>query len=363
MVKKRWIPAALEILEGLKVEHRNYRLVQRRIAASCRAMFRGELLVVIGPPRVGKTRCVRDALGIPEYNIPGKDQLLRVVIVEAGNESTSGEFSTKAFAMSCLRAIRHPIYGVAADDDPWEQKLNELLDRTPERRLWSAFERALVLRKTEFLVIDEAHHVKYVPGGGAAAARVLDSWKCLGNVTKVKLILTGSYSLLTLLTLAPHLLGRQQPLEFARYRSDSKPDIEAWEQLLRRFAEPLRFKKDESLSSWNRLLFEGSLGRAGGLSLWLRTAIARIDADDLEYLTKEVLEETRLPAVQEAAILEEIVEGEKNLLSYRSSQTSGKDPPTTATATPSSGPGRGKQKGKGVPFRRSPKRNPVNGRA
>jgi len=191
MVDQHWITEALDSLANLKVEHRNYLNIQSRISSACAAMFRGELLVIVGPSRVGKTRCVRDGMGIPDDNQPEDDQSMRVVIVEAANESTSGEFSTKGFAVSCLRAIRHPIFGVAEPDDPWEQRLSERLGRTTEARLWSAFDSALERRRTEFLVIDEAHHVLYVRGGNQAAARVLDSWKCLANKTKVKLVLTG----------------------------------------------------------------------------------------------------------------------------------------------------------------------------
>lgn len=372
MVSATWITKALDALRALKVEHRNYKKVARRIASSCKAMFRGELLVLVGPSRVGKTRCVREALGIQQDPVPDDDACMRVVIVEAGNESTSGEFSTKGFAMACLRAIRHPVYGVAADDDPWEQKLDELLDRTPERRLWSAFQRALVRRETEYLVIDEAHHVSYVRGGPDAAARVLDSWKCLANATKVKLVLMGSYELLSLVQLATHLLGRQQPLEFARYRSDSRADIEAWEQLLRRFSELLCFQGTESLSTWNQMLFEGSLGRAGGLSLWIRTALAVMEAEGLSSLTRQLLEATRLPALQETAILEEIVEGERNMLRFRATNTSaarmtgvdGKsDGRIDIQATDQAKKAGSKGKRATVPFRRKPKRNAVNGRA
>lgn len=357
MVAKVSIAESMIRLPSIKIEHRNYALTKRRIASSCAAMLPGELLMLVGPSRVGKTRCVRDALGIKDDNAPDANERMRTVIVEAANEATSGEFSTKGFAMACLRAIRHPIYGVAADDDPWERRLNELLDRTPERRLWSAFECALVLRKTEYLVIDEAHHVLYVRGGEAAAARVLDSWKCLGNSTRVKLILTGSYALLSLLSLAPHLVGRQQPLEFPRYRSDSAADVQAWEQMLRRFSEVLPLKGEESLSRWNRLLFDGSVGRAGGLSLWLRTALAKMQAEELPYLSAALLEDTRLPALQEGAILEEIVTGEGQLLRRRG------DAPGAAPAPVDESPSSGSKRRQGVPFRRKPKRTPVNGRA
>jgi hypothetical protein len=355
VVERHWIFSALKSLESLKVEHRNYLDVQRRISAACAAMFRGELLVIVGPSRVGKTRCVRDGMGIPDNNKPESDQTMRIVIVEAANEGTSAEFSTKGFAMACLRAIRHPVYGVADKDDPWEQKLNERLDRTPERRLWSAFESALVMRRTEFLVVDEAHHVRYVRGGDQAAARVLDSWKCLANKTKVKLVLTGSYSLLNLLSLAPHLLGRQQPIEFARYRANVQDDVESWEKMLRSFSELLQFQPGESLSTWNRLLFEGSLGRVGGLSLWVRTALAAMLSDGELHVTGDVLQKVRFPATQEAAILKEILTGERELIRRDGQSPAPINAPTTAP--------KAKSTPRKTPFRRQPKRSPANGRS
>lgn len=355
MVNQHWIIEALDSLANLKVEHRNYLNIQRRIASACAAMFRGELLVIVGPSRVGKTRCIRDGMGIPDDNQPEDDQSMRVVVVEAANDSTSGEFSTKSFAVACLRAIRHPIFGVAEPDDPWEQRLNELVGRTTEARLWSAFVSALERRRTEFFVIDEAHHVLYVRGGDEAASRVLDSWKCLANKTKVKLVLTGSYSLLSLISLAPHLLGRQQPLEFARYHSNSKSDVEAWEQLLRRFSQGIKFQDGESLSTWNRFLFEGSIGRIGGLSLWIRTALATMLAEDTPYLTLDILKRTRLPADQEAAIRREIVMGEEGLARRGEGQL-----PLQPTQEAKSASNGGRRP---TPFRRKHKRNPTSGRS
>lgn len=356
MVTADWIPFAQDELEKLKVDHRNYKLTRNHVATICRAMFRGELFVLVGPSRVGKTKCSRDALNIPDRNIPDEHGNMCTVIVEAKNDGPSGEFSTKAFALECLRAIHQPIFGTEFEDDPWGKKGDEIRDKAPERKLWSAFEHALKLRKTEYLVIDEAHHVRYTRGGDRAAARVLDSWKCLCNRTKVKLVLIGSYELLSLLALAPHLLGRQLLLEFPRYRSDKRSDVEAWEQLLRRFSEVLKFNAGESLSTWNRTLFEGSLGRTGGLSIWLRSSLAKMQAEGLSYITLDILEATRSPVLHESAILEEIVQGERNLLRYHAPTR------TQAAAQSSSALIATQTKRKSTPFRRKPKRNPINGR-
>lgn len=309
-----WIPTALDALKTTKVLHRNYEIARKQLTIASRAVMKGELIVLVGPSRVGKTRCLRDALDISEANRPGDDQRMPVVIVEASNDSKNGEFSTKAFMAACLRSIHHPIYGVPDEDDPWEERLQARIHRTPEGTLRAAFERAIGLRRTERVVFDEAHHVRYAPGGDTAAARILDSYKCLANRTNINLVLTGSYQLLDLLLLAPHLLGRQIPLEFPRYRADTREDVAAWQQTLRTFSKHLVFDKGESLCDWGDYLFQGSQGCVGQLLSWLRAALTGLLTSNGETMSRDVLERARKPGAQEESILAEILKGEQQLV-------------------------------------------------
>lgn len=114
------------------------------------------------------------------------------------------------------------------------------------------------------------------------------------------------------------------------------------------------------------------MGRAGGLSLWIRTALAVMEAEGLTSMTLEILEATRLPALQEAAILQEIVEGERNMLRFRASNSSAassrgaekkNDGHVGVPMAPQEKTAGSKVERKTVPFRRKPKRNAVNGRA
>jgi hypothetical protein len=355
-----WVRQALVSLKALKIEHRNYKRMKKHLSFSGDSIRPGELLVVVGPTRVGKTVSIRDALSVPEINVPDADGHMRCVFVEAGNDSTSGEFSTKSFMVECLRAIKQPFYGTPAEDDPWDHRLHALLHRTSEATLRFAFEKALERRKTEYLIFDEAHHVDYVRGGNVAAARVLDSWKCLANRTQVKLVLSGSYKLLSLLSLAPHLLGRQQPLEFARYRSDSEGDVEVWEQTLRKFSELLEFEGAESLSTWNRMLFAGSFGCVGALSRWLRGCLALIQAEGHEAITLAHLQASRLPARQEAQILAEIIFGEANLERVK---VEPQVDAASADADSNASRLKVKSKRKLKPFQRGSRRSPAKGRS
>lgn len=351
-----WIYGAIDQIQTSKVEHKRYVSVRRMIVARLRAILPGEVMVLVGPSRVGKSRCICDALSISEDNKPDARLAMTAVIVDAENSAKNGEFSTKDFMISCLKAIHHPIYGVPAEDDPWGFKLDQHLHKTSEATLRQAFERALELRQTEYLIVDEAHHVKYVPGGDAAAARVLDSWKCLANKTKAKLVLSGSYKLLPLLALAPHMVGRQSPLDFGRYQSTCS-DVSSWEQVLREFSKLLRFDQGESLSTWNRLLFEGSLGCVGLLSRWLRSCLATMLSEGILTLTLDVLLADRLPTFQESKLLEEILLGEADLKRLHETK-SAQPPPQEAKMEPKSS----RQKN-GRPFQRNSRRSPAGGRA
>lgn len=355
-----WAPVALERLKHHKILHRNYESTRHKIQSACSAMMKSELIVLVGPSRVGKTRSLRDALDVFEPNEPDENGRMRVVWVEAGNDSTGGEFSTKAFMAECLRAIRHPIYGVPEEKDAWEERLLARIHRTPEAMLRSALQQGLVLRRTEVMVIDEAHHVRYTAGGNAAASRILDSYKCLANRTNVNLVLSGSYQLQSLLMLAPHLLGRQHPIEFRRYHGDLREDVGAWQQVLQALSKNLLFETDTSLCTWNDYLFEGSLGCIGQLTRWLRAALGHLLSRRGSTLTREDFVRSRSPAVQEEAILAEIIAGEQLQLPAKED-----DPQSRAGLTSRDGGEeqvRSPKTTRRKPFQRASRRNKFKGR-
>jgi len=309
-----WIPTAIGRVKEAHVLHPKYEEARSLLTAACFATLKGEVIVLVGPSRIGKSRCVKDALTIPSPNEPDEFGHMRAVIVEAGNDSKSGEFSTKAFMVECHCAIRHPFFGVPDGRDGWKPRLLTSLDRTPEGTLRAAFQDALKCRSTEYFVVDEAHHVGYAPGGYPAAARILDSYKVLAARANAKLVFTGSYQLLELLELVPHLVGRQRTLEFPRYHASSHADVLGWQQILQAFSEYIVFRGSESLCDWNQYLFEGSLGSIGHLSIWLRYALAKAMVDGSPALTKRHLEQTRYPFSQEETLLKEMVAGERHML-------------------------------------------------
>jgi hypothetical protein len=362
----------IEALKKIRVPHDSYLKAVKRMVNAIVAAAVGEMIVFVGPSRVGKSRCVFEACGIV---FPASDlnssvagagvadnssppEIMPFVFVEAENASKNGEFSTKAFMIECLKAVKHPLYGMADADDPWEIKLIALHERTPERKLREAFEKALKLRKVKVLVIDEAQHVEYVAGDYLASAKVLNSWKCIANKCGVKIILSGSYRLLNVVSLAPHVIGRQRPIEFPRYRSDVLEDVVSWEKILVTLSKLFPSgEKVNILGKWNKLLIQESSGCIGHLIRCLRSTLGEMIAHSEDAITKSAIQRSCLPTPHLLAVLEEIEDGERFLKKEygKSEETAGSE-----KAKPTTKPKKTKT---GRPFQRNARRSPHKGRS
>lgn len=307
-----WIAFILQQWETMKVLHPRYVTNVRQLQLALLVTMPGEVITLVGPSRVGKSKSLKEALALT-YPASTKHHK-PVVVVEGENASIGGEFSTKAFAVQCLRAIEHPMFCTVKSENPMADQYKSRVHRATEGVLRDAFEAALLMCGTKVLVIDEAHHFGYARGGPVAAARILDSLKCLANKTQVKLILAGSYRLLDLLALAPHLLGRQHPLEFPRYRTSNSEDVMSWRQILTAFGQGLLVEKSgDCLQAWGKLLFDGSFGCVGHLSRWLRACLAYTVLNELPSITRPSLLATRLPDMQADELVAEILEGERSI--------------------------------------------------
>jgi len=358
-MKPDWKVQAATVLASARIEHHFYTRAVDDLFNALAVAVPGEVVVIVGPSRVGKSRAVSEALGFLLGNAAPRDDG-PVVKVDAENAGRNGIFSTKDFMRAACVAVRHPIYGLVGPDDPDGMKLEARIERTSEGMLRSAFERFVDAKGIQYVCVDESHHIEYIQGGRTNAAKVLDSLKCLAHKTQTILVLVGSYRLLGLLGLAPHLLGRQRPIEFPRYRAEHMDDLRAFEAILEVISRILMLsEKSANLRQWNELLFTHSLGCVGHLSMWLRTALGRAASRGLPGLSREVLLQTRLPASQEAQILAETLQGEADILAI----SEGRNPPAGNTLDASRKVQEPKVRCSGKPFQAKPARHPAGGRS
>lgn len=333
-----------------KIDHRKWQEAATSLFAFLTAASPGEVVVVVGPSRCGKTRLISHVCNLlfPERSgfSAGK---MPYVIVDAVNAGKNGSFSTKSFMLRMLMEIEHPFYsvGISGFDEIDEYKLSRI-DRTTEGSMRIALERAFIIRGVLYLFIDEAQHAKYVTKDVMGAHAVLDSWKCFAKSTQIILVIVGAYPILEILQNSRHILGRKHQVHLPRYYA-TEEDLEEFIGIIDVYRIKLhQLGLTTDLVSCTKLLYDGSLGCIGLLRAWLMRAYAHSQAYGCG-ITKKLLLETKLPESDLREIATEIENGEL-ILNGR--------PSTTRSAKASSGPKVKKQKA----FQRNPKRETAGNR-
>lgn len=337
---------------NVKIAHRNWKTALAEAFALILVAEPGEVICITGPSRIGKSRLIRELMallcGDNDYRKTG---LMPAISVRATNGGTNGTFSTKDFAQRLLNAIDHPLLSNESRDIE-DLFLYHKTDRTTEASMKSAFERALVNRKTKYLFIDEAQHASYAATANKAPYAVMDSWKCLAEATGVVLVVVGAYPVLNILGNSPHIVGRKKQVEFPRYRLENGDEY-AFCEVVDSFGSLLNLDQSiERLSQCAELLYEGSFGCIGLLKSWLAHASVMSQLEGLP-ITRNTLAKTMKSDYDRKAIWDEIEMGEKFL------ETSTLYEPNFKKRQKVE---RSNLKPKTKPFRRKPTRHPAGNR-
>lgn len=295
-------------IHNLSIEHplwvRKLELTYARIALA----EPSQVVCVIGPPRVGKSRMsqtIRRMLNFSGVGINDPQSLS--IGVRASNCNTNGAFSTKTFARKAVAALNHPIF---ARDEFGEQKPVRILET--EGGYWLALERGLSASGKRYVFIDEAQNVCRAIGKHGAGG-VLDAWKCIAEDSGVVLVLTGTYQLHRAMQESTHILGRKSFVHFPRYRL-KREDIEGFNSILEAYTAILPLAPElKNLRKYSEYLYSGSLGCIGILERWLRDALAEAMAHKGRIGIRD-LENSRTCDSDLRATLEETLEGEKMML-------------------------------------------------
>lgn len=356
-----WTESSINEIKRMRIPHRNYERARAEAMAALVAAAPGEVVCITGPSRGGKSRLASELIKLIVGDHPIiKNGQMPVVTVLASNCTNKGVFRTKDFAVHCLEAIQHPLYGMSRPDDPWGTARARLLDNTTESTLSDAFRTALKIRGTKYVIFDESQHVCYAQGGDKEAAAILDSWKSLAAKADVVLILVGAYPLIDVLGLCPHLLGRKHQIHLPRYYA-TEEDLIIYDQILGAYTSVVQLPPGvRSLREWNDLFYPDSLGCIGLLEGWLRYSLAIAGTHNAEFLEKEHLLAARKTYSDLKQIAAEIFTGEKAL--KRRSDDENELATVTSPVTSKPAPSSRSPKSSRKPFKRNPRRYPVGGR-
>ncbi len=343
-----WAKSASDAIRTQWIPHPKFQAAEAQSLAALITADPGEVLVVLGPSRIGKSSLVKRMKSSLVGDL-ADDGSMPIVSMVLENASTQGTLLSSSSIKSALEAVSHPMFGMNLPDDPWGLQRMMKYQRVQESTLRTAFENALKYRQVKYVFIDEAHHLSYSKGGIDAGVAILDSLKCLAARTGVVLVLVGGYQLLSMVRRQPHLIGRKLQTHFGRYRMDMEEDVLNFERILLQYSKHLRLE-DSSLRMWNEYLYKGSLGCIGLLRGWLRDALNEAWISGAEVLTREHLDASRKADAELEVLLADILVGEAALLEVSADRSVAAHPPHLPGAT---------RKARPKPFTANPRRFPV----
>lgn len=309
MDKRRSVSAINES----RIDHKNWCQALTDLHTTMIAAQPGEVVCVAGPSRVGKTKLIVEVEKIVAGQ-DGKTGTKPIVSILTRNASHNGYFDTKTFNGIFLDKLEHPVYAYSHLSLEDAARVQARYDRTPVKTVDTAIKLAIKCREVKYLVVDEAQHVKYAKGGEKVATAIMDSWKGLAQETGVVLVLVGTYDLLNVISLSTHMIGRKLQVHFPPYRQ-TKEDIERFEQVLETYSDILSAGGlRQNLRQWNELLYYGTLGCVGRLSIWLRAAIVGMDAAGRGLLDHDLLIKHMSSEYELELLRQEIKDGEDYFL-------------------------------------------------
>lgn len=305
---------AAKVLAKSRIPHRTFEQAIKRIWQTASVAQPGEVVICVGPSRVGKSRAIRDAMARFERPVDAQSEhsmppVSRPVLsLRIRNSSKNARLRSKDFYAQALSKQHHPIFGFTDAVDHKGRTLATVIRDTAEDRLVEAFSQTLIAEQTKFLVLDEIQHLRYMEGGRDGPIRMLDSLKTLAEEKGFVLVLAGAYPVLDFLEQTPHLLGRSFDFEFARYRF-SDDDKESFCAVLDTI-EVLIPWQGEPLATYLDYLLTNSLGCVGLLMKWFREATTHAGNDDRGAMQLSDLEASVLNRRKRQALLAEIDSGE-----------------------------------------------------
>tara|TARA_R110001583_G_scaffold58042_2_gene173319 strand:- start:4730 stop:5821 length:1092 start_codon:yes stop_codon:yes gene_type:complete len=297
---------------NFKIPHRNWKQAFARAFVLMTTTNPGEVISIVGPTRAGKTELLNQL----EIAICGTSQFTEgeqpFVSIELVNDDRDASFSFKSLILQALETLRHPFYSSASADGWGDPKAEVRIERAREKTLNRALVRALILRRTRFLVIDEAQHVRYAGKDTRAAVGVMDALKTMAKKANVVLVIAGTYPILDAFNRSSHLEARKYDIHLSRYRHNDE-DLAEFQWILAHY--DARIDLDESLPSL--LECTGSIYRATFGCIGLVRALL-YDASTLAAVKRmkvdlNIIEEVMKSPRQLHSVAEEILIGESTL--------------------------------------------------
>lgn len=186
-------------------------------------------------------------------------------------------------------------------------------DNLTEPELRREFEKSALLRKTKVVLIDEGHHIAL--GRVKTLLQQLEVLKSLGNTSKIHLIVSGPYELLSKIDLNGQLHRRMSIIHFPRYKM-TPTELSEFRDVLCDLVDdmaPWKFELDFDDIGVVEYFYVRSVGCIGILRPWLLRAVRNCARNGSWTVTKKHLDEEAKAGNALEVIVGEIEQGETKL--------------------------------------------------
>jgi hypothetical protein len=262
----------------------------------------GTMVLVIGPPRVGKTTLIRlleerllaQAIGQMEHD-PGFIPFAS--ITTAGPDAS--RFDWRTYYRAVLRGLRDPF-------------VDGKIARIRERELREAMESALLHRRPIAVIVDEAHHLAKTSSGRHLQDN-LDQLKYFENLTGVSHLLVGTYDLRPFRKVNAQLACRSVDVHFSRYDAAKDDDAQVFRSVLWALQRQLPVEQEPPLVDQWEFLYARSIGCIGLVKMHLNRALTMALAEGKKTVTLTHLRKTAMPEARVELALRNALESETEL--------------------------------------------------
>jgi len=262
----------------------------------------GTMVLVIGPPRVGKTTLIRlleerllvQAIGQMEHD-PGFIPFAS--ITTAGPDAS--RFDWRTYYRAVLRGLHDPF-------------VDGKIARIRERELREAMESALLHRKPIAVIVDEAHHLAKTSSGRHLADN-LDQLKYFENLTGVSHLLVGTYDLRPFRKVNAQLACRSVDVHFSRYDAAKEDEAQVFQSILWALQRQLPVEQEPRLVDHWEFLYARSIGCVGLVKLHLNRALNTALTEGAKTVTLTHLRKTAMSEAKVELALRNALESEAEL--------------------------------------------------
>lgn len=279
------------------------------------------IIMVVGPSGVGKSRLfyatLKAVVKDMEEELKEDKSIIPITGLELPNPDL-GKFNWKDFYGRVLTSLKEPLIDYKIDTELLNTMKNNKMNTSrfgaTAAALRRSVESAFYNRQCKAILIDEAQHFFSINerkfGNSEVNQRQFNSIKSLANMSKLKIVLFGTYDLNAVFNLDGQLSRRVKEVHFPRYDFEIEKDQNNFYSIVLTFQKLLPLKKEPKLTNYFEYLYENSVGCTGILKDWLRRCLADAIDKNEDTITLANLKKNALQTKKLITLATEAIDGE-----------------------------------------------------